>query len=189
LVCTVLQRGHGYLCDAVPRIDLLAHSFPSHCDTCKSLGGGAYSLNQIVPKSAIDITKGSLKAYTYYGESGTFESLNSYAKMWVSKSTDSSQEKQSTATTAPIAPVTSTITRRSWAQTPSYCAPSCSMAARSSSQRLKSSARPSWHGSRKSLRLSTPCLRRRRSECSFGVVLPDLILCMGPKGWRLGMGF
>lgn len=41
-----------------------------HCDTCKLLGGGAYSLNQIIPKSDLHITKGDLKTYTYYGESG-----------------------------------------------------------------------------------------------------------------------
>jgi hypothetical protein len=42
----------------------------SHCDTCKCLGGGAYSLNQVVPKSALNLTKGNLKEYTYYGDSG-----------------------------------------------------------------------------------------------------------------------
>ena len=45
----------------------------SHCDTCKILGGGAYTLNQIVPKSALKLNKGgdSLKSYTYKGDSGT----------------------------------------------------------------------------------------------------------------------
>ncbi|KAI9830534.1 MAG: hypothetical protein M1819_005492 [Sarea resinae] len=41
-----------------------------HCDTCKQLGGGAYSLNQIVPQENLKITKGSPKTYTYYGASG-----------------------------------------------------------------------------------------------------------------------
>ncbi|KAF1990287.1 hypothetical protein K402DRAFT_460393 [Aulographum hederae CBS 113979] len=43
-----------------------------HCDTCKVLGGGAFTLNQIVPKSAISFSKGgdSIKAYTYKGDSG-----------------------------------------------------------------------------------------------------------------------
>ncbi|MCJ1301177.1 hypothetical protein MMC08_003976 [Hypocenomyce scalaris] len=41
-----------------------------HCDTCKQLGGGAYSLNQIIPQNDIKITKGSPKTYTYYGDSG-----------------------------------------------------------------------------------------------------------------------
>ncbi|KAI4131677.1 MAG: hypothetical protein LQ347_002869 [Umbilicaria vellea] len=41
-----------------------------HCDTCKQLGGGAYSLNQIIPENDLKITKGSTKTYTYYGESG-----------------------------------------------------------------------------------------------------------------------
>jgi len=34
------------------------------------LGGGAYSLSQIVPRSALNVTKGNLKEYTYYGDSG-----------------------------------------------------------------------------------------------------------------------
>lgn len=41
-----------------------------HCDTCKKLGGGAYSLNQIVPKENLQITKGKLNTYTYHGDSG-----------------------------------------------------------------------------------------------------------------------
>ncbi|KAF4631951.1 hypothetical protein G7Y89_g6177 [Cudoniella acicularis] len=41
-----------------------------HCDTCKTLGGGSYTLNQVVPKENLNITKGSLKTYTYYGDSG-----------------------------------------------------------------------------------------------------------------------
>jgi hypothetical protein len=44
-------------------------SHASHCDTCKYLGGGAYSLSQIVPTSALNITKGNLKEYSYYGDS------------------------------------------------------------------------------------------------------------------------
>ena len=44
----------------------------SHCDTCKYLGGGAYTLNQIVPEEDFKITKGSTKTYTYYGDSGSF---------------------------------------------------------------------------------------------------------------------
>lgn len=41
-----------------------------HCNTCKKLGGGTYSLNQIVPKDNLKITKGNVKIYTYYGDSG-----------------------------------------------------------------------------------------------------------------------
>ncbi|KAI9689269.1 MAG: hypothetical protein M1820_010180 [Bogoriella megaspora] len=43
-----------------------------HCDTCKILGGGAFTLNQIIPKSALKFTKGgdALKAYSYKGDSG-----------------------------------------------------------------------------------------------------------------------
>jgi hypothetical protein len=44
----------------------------SHCDTCKYLSGGPYTLNQIIPKSALKITKGesNLGDYTYKGDSG-----------------------------------------------------------------------------------------------------------------------
>ena len=41
-----------------------------HCDTCKKLGGGPFSCNQIVPKDDLRITKGSAKIYTYTGASG-----------------------------------------------------------------------------------------------------------------------
>ncbi|KAF2708038.1 hypothetical protein K504DRAFT_381707 [Pleomassaria siparia CBS 279.74] len=43
-----------------------------HCDTCKELSGSTFTLNQIIPKSALKITKGEdkLGKYTYYGESG-----------------------------------------------------------------------------------------------------------------------
>jgi len=41
-----------------------------HCNTCKQLGGGTYSLNQIVPKDNLKITKGKVNTYTYYGDSG-----------------------------------------------------------------------------------------------------------------------
>lgn len=49
----------------------LTNNLNSHCDTCKILGGGAYTLNQIIPKSALKITKGGEPGkYTYYGDSG-----------------------------------------------------------------------------------------------------------------------
>jgi len=41
-----------------------------HCDTCKTLSGGTFTLNQIIPKESIKITKGKLNVYTYYGDSG-----------------------------------------------------------------------------------------------------------------------
>ena len=47
-----------------------------HCDTCKLLGGGSYTLNQIIPKSDFEMKKGSLKTYSYKGESG--KSVNCY---------------------------------------------------------------------------------------------------------------
>jgi hypothetical protein len=43
----------------------------SHCNTCKLLSGSAYTLNQIIPADALNITKGKdLGKYTYKGESG-----------------------------------------------------------------------------------------------------------------------
>ncbi|GAB1738339.1 hypothetical protein KC333_g2286 [Hortaea werneckii] len=48
-----------------------------HCDTCKILGGGAYTMNQIIPKSNLKITQGGEPAcYTYKGDSG--KSVNCY---------------------------------------------------------------------------------------------------------------
>ncbi|KAF4552443.1 Hypothetical protein D9617_10g074250 [Elsinoe fawcettii] len=42
-----------------------------HCDTCKILSGSTYTLNQIVPKSALKITAGGEPGvYTYKGDSG-----------------------------------------------------------------------------------------------------------------------
>lgn len=43
-------------------------------DQHKILGGGTYTLNQIVPKENIQLTKGKLNSYTYYGDSGTYPS-------------------------------------------------------------------------------------------------------------------
>jgi hypothetical protein len=46
--------------------------YSSHCNTCKALSGGAYTLNQIIPKDTLKFTKGgdALKTYTYAGDSG-----------------------------------------------------------------------------------------------------------------------
>ncbi|KAF2273105.1 uncharacterized protein EI97DRAFT_189951 [Westerdykella ornata] len=43
-----------------------------HCGTCKSLSGGTCTLNQIVPRENVQVTKGeeSLGCYTYTGNSG-----------------------------------------------------------------------------------------------------------------------
>ncbi|EAT91568.1 hypothetical protein HBH56_007770 [Parastagonospora nodorum] len=42
-----------------------------HCDTCKLLSGAPYTLNQIIPAKALNITKGKdLGKYTYKGDSG-----------------------------------------------------------------------------------------------------------------------
>lgn len=42
----------------------------SHCTACKVLGGGEYTLNQIIPKTNLQVTKGELNKYTYKGDSG-----------------------------------------------------------------------------------------------------------------------
>ncbi|KAL1590887.1 hypothetical protein WHR41_00488 [Cladosporium halotolerans] len=48
-----------------------------HCDTCKILSGGPYTLNQIVPKSSLKITAGGEPSkYSYKGDSGN--SVNCY---------------------------------------------------------------------------------------------------------------
>ncbi|ORY06371.1 Mss4-like protein [Clohesyomyces aquaticus] len=49
-----------------------------HCDTCKYLSGSTFTLNQIIPKANLKITKGEsdLKKYTYYGDSG--KAVNCY---------------------------------------------------------------------------------------------------------------
>lgn len=45
----------------------------SHCNTCKQLSGGTYTLNQIIPKANLKITQGEdLGKYTYKGDSGMF---------------------------------------------------------------------------------------------------------------------
>ncbi|KAK7528252.1 Mss4-like protein [Phyllosticta citriasiana] len=44
-----------------------------HCNTCKSLSGSTYTLNQIIPRAALAFSAGgdALKKYTYAGESGS----------------------------------------------------------------------------------------------------------------------
>jgi hypothetical protein len=41
-----------------------------HCRTCQLLGGGPYSLNQIVSADKISITRGNFQVYRYTGDSG-----------------------------------------------------------------------------------------------------------------------
>ncbi|KAK0251070.1 hypothetical protein LTR91_005727 [Friedmanniomyces endolithicus] len=48
-----------------------------HCDTCKILGGGAFTMNQIIPKANLKITNGGDPSnYKYKGDSGN--SVNCY---------------------------------------------------------------------------------------------------------------
>ena len=44
----------------------------SHCNTCKALSGATYTLNQIIPTTALKISKGgdALGKYRYKGDSG-----------------------------------------------------------------------------------------------------------------------
>ena len=48
-----------------------ANTILCHCNTCKALSGGAFTLNQIIPADALKFTKGgdALKKYTYQGDS------------------------------------------------------------------------------------------------------------------------
>ncbi|KAL1863662.1 hypothetical protein Plec18170_000500 [Paecilomyces lecythidis] len=41
-----------------------------HCDTCKKLGGGPFSMNQIIHKDQLKILTGTPSRYTYTGASG-----------------------------------------------------------------------------------------------------------------------
>ncbi len=41
-----------------------------HCGACKALGGGEFTLNQVIPKSNFNLTKGDLKVYPYKADSG-----------------------------------------------------------------------------------------------------------------------
>ncbi|CZT25336.1 related to DUF636 domain protein [Ramularia collo-cygni] len=48
-----------------------------HCNTCKILSGGAYTMNQIIPKSQLKLTSGGEPSkYIYYGDSG--KAVNCY---------------------------------------------------------------------------------------------------------------
>ena len=41
-----------------------------HCGACKLMGGGEFTLNQVIPKANFTLTKGELKVYTYKADSG-----------------------------------------------------------------------------------------------------------------------
>ncbi|KAJ9648131.1 hypothetical protein H2201_002330 [Coniosporium apollinis] len=41
-----------------------------HCETCRKLGGGPYSCNQIIPREDLSITRGEPRVYVYKGASG-----------------------------------------------------------------------------------------------------------------------
>lgn len=56
-----------------------------HCDTCKYLSGGSYTLNQIIPIDDVKVTQGDLKAYVYKGKSATYTG----ERLWLTLSGDS----------------------------------------------------------------------------------------------------
>lgn len=100
-------------------IKLTSPNLNSHCDTCKILGGGAYTMNQIIPKSALKITKGGEPGkYTYYGDSGKVHPPYIPPTPPFSPLSNTFFYRQSTATTAPNVPLTSTIIKKSWAPKP-----------------------------------------------------------------------
>ena len=78
-----------------------------HCDTCKKLGGGPFSCNQIVPSDDLRITKGSPRIYTYTGASGRAMRLGEQ----VFENANKAQVSPYCASTARIAPRTSTTSR------------------------------------------------------------------------------
>ena len=41
------------------------------------MSGGEFTLNQIIPKDAFQLTKGKLSVYTYKGDSGRYISIHS----------------------------------------------------------------------------------------------------------------
>jgi hypothetical protein len=89
----------------------------SHCNTCKELSGGTFTLNQIIPKNALNITKGkdNLGKYTYYGDSGMHslpKTLSTLLHTYTYTNVNASQARAFTATTAPIAPPTSTTIKK-----------------------------------------------------------------------------
>jgi hypothetical protein len=132
----------------------------SHCDTCKLLSGAPYTLNQIIPLKALNITKGkdNLGKYTYKGDSGKGVNCVSLAETLsqMGEYTDNGF-KSSTARTAPR---TCTTTKRPWARTQLCCAPCCSTRtawAQASSPQRRSTARRGLTGRRR--------LRRRLRLC------------------------
>ncbi|KAI5798898.1 Mss4-like protein [Geopyxis carbonaria] len=48
----------------------LPANFLCHCESCRMFGAGGYSVNTIVPKNHVKVTKGKPKEYTYSGGSG-----------------------------------------------------------------------------------------------------------------------
>ncbi|KAG0642581.1 Mss4-like protein [Tuber brumale] len=65
--------GHCHCGQLEWTISLPSGSMPEkticHCNTCKSLGGGCYSVNMVVPKDQVKFTKGVPAIYTYIGQS------------------------------------------------------------------------------------------------------------------------
>lgn len=157
----------------LPQLSSAQLTFRSHCDTCKILGGGAYTLNQIIPKSALKITKGGEPGkYTYYGDSGkvpfpphqSLPSLNHPPPSFLTPPLFG-EYRQSTATSAPNVPLTSTIIKKSWARKPLLLERHfCEMHERHLGLGRKFMGRRKWPGNRGLRRLLRRCRLRERGE-------------------------
>jgi hypothetical protein len=126
----------------------------SHCDTCKTLSGGTYTLNQIVPKENIQITKGKLNTYTYHGDSGKLSWCTTPSHLYWYEM----QARLSIATIALIAQPMFIITKQWW-ETRLSSAPFYSTRENLSSPGRRSMARLVCHGRRRSLRHLRLCLQ------------------------------
>ncbi|KAI9845591.1 MAG: hypothetical protein M1837_004688 [Sclerophora amabilis] len=66
-----MTKGHCHCGQTEWDVDLVdANTVLCHCDACKMLSGGGFTLNQILPKKNFKLTKGNLSTYSYKGDSG-----------------------------------------------------------------------------------------------------------------------
>ena len=141
----------------------------SHCHACKVLGDSAYTLNQIIPKSAFKFTKGEdmIKEYVYTGDSGKAKSTEQQRRMdrknilSTTLTYSVKQANQSTVTTAATAPLLHTTIKKSADRTRMFCAPLSCQRQRAGSLLRLSMARTSTAGSRR--------LQRRLICCRLNI--------------------
>lgn len=138
----------------------------SHCNACKVVGGCEYTLNQIVPKDNLKITKGDLKSYTYKGDSGLplFPNILSYSIETVSHADSVYQVTPWTAFSAQPAAPTSITTSTSWATTWSSALRSSRVQRSGASQRRRSMGSRNGAGSHR-LRTTSSIPRHHRELC------------------------